>query len=134
MNKTLLLLGVLFAGGSLLANCSECLERGGNGVPEPGVDEFQLVFNNIVTRETDVFVDGQMAGTICQATEYATVGNFPVSTETEIQFHSMISDTSCYDSPNCSADCGAQTCSGPPFLDTTPFAGRSYVTGLIWLE
>lgn len=134
MKNKMLFLGILLATGSLLAACTDCLEGGSNGFPDPTVEEFQLVFSNIVTRETEVFVDGQLVGTVCQATENATIGNFPVSTETEIKFHSMISGNYCYESPNCSFSCDNEACWGPPILDTTPFAGRPYVTGLIWKD
>lgn len=135
MSKGMLFLsGLLFAFGFLFAGCSECLEQGSNGVPDPGLDEFQLQFNNIVNRETEIFVDGQLVGTVCLETEYATVGNFPVSTETEIMYRLLLSGTDCYHTPNCDGVCDAQTCWGPPILDSTPFAGRVLVIGIIWDE
>ncbi len=90
------------------------------------------MFNNIVNGKTEIFVDGQSAGDVCLETEHATVGNFPVSTETEIMYRIKLNDVDCYHSPNCDGNCDAQTCWGPPILDTTPFAGRIFEIGIIW--
>jgi len=109
-------------------------------VGPPGPDEFQLVFNNIVSRESDLTIDyadgahPAQTFTLCQETEYITVGNFPVSTQTIITIHSMVSDSDCHVSPCCSSNCNAQLCQGQPLVDTTPFAGGIYSTGLIWLQ
>lgn len=134
MKTMWMMAGSLLLLSSLLSGCPACLEKGSNGVPEPSLGEFQLVFNNIVSRETELLVDGQMAGTVCAATEYATVGNFPVSTETEILIRLLSSGKDCYESPNCDGNCDGQQCWGPKVVDTTPFSGRVFVTGVKWLD
>ncbi len=117
------------------AGCGKCLEKGSNGVPSPEEGEFQLVFSNIVSRETSIYVNGEKVGEVCDETEYATVGNFPVGTHTIIKMSSMISShTECHVSPNCSSNCDAQECHGEPVIDTTPFSGRKLSTGLIWRQ
>lgn len=132
MNRWLLvLLGLL---GSASAACGPCLEQGKNGVPAPGENEFQLVFSNIVSRETPLYVDGQKVGEVCMETEYATVGNFPVNTNTTLLLKNMLSGNDCYISPNCDSNCDAQICDGDPVIDTTPFAGRVFATGFIWRQ
>jgi hypothetical protein len=136
--KWALIPGVAAVSFVIFTGCGPCLEKGKNGVPDPEGEEFQLVFNNIVSRESELTVDnlddGQEAWkfTLCEETEYITVGNFPISTQTTIKIHSMVSDSDCYVSPCCTSDCGAQVCYGPPVVDTTPFAGRVYGTGLVW--
>ncbi|MBN2495799.1 MAG: hypothetical protein JXR96_14500 [Deltaproteobacteria bacterium] len=129
--RALLPLALLF--GLALPACEPCLGSGDNGVPDPQDNEFQLVMNNIVTGLTEVYVDGMLAGTVCSETEYATVGNFPVDTHTEILFH-LDNGHRCYDSPNCDPNCGAQTCSGERVIDSRPFAGQIYCTGVKWLD
>ncbi|MBD3368250.1 MAG: hypothetical protein GF405_08790 [Candidatus Eisenbacteria bacterium] len=124
-----LLLSALAGGG-----CDNCLEQGRNGVPAPGEDEFQLVFSNIVSRESDLLVDGVEVGTVCAETEYATVGNFPVDTHSIIEIHNKMSATYCAVSPNCDSNCDSQVCEGDPVIDTTPFAGQIFSTGFIWRE
>jgi hypothetical protein len=119
---------------SWAAACSPCLEQGANGVPAPGPDQFQLVFSNIVSRETVLYVDGQEVGEVCMETEFATVGNFPVNTHTVLMLKNMLSGTDCYISPNCDNNCDAQQCQGDEVLDTTPFAGRIFATGFIWRQ
>jgi len=69
-----------------------------------------------------------------EETEFATVGHFPVGTSTELMVHSMISDSDCYLSPCCTSDCASQVCHGARVVDTTPFAGSVYNTGLIWAD
>ncbi len=131
--------GVFFGLVALLAalasgGCDKCLEQGRNGVPPPGDQEFQLVFSNIVSRESGLLVDGVEVGTVCAETEYATVGNFPVDTHSTIEIHNKLSATYCAISPNCDANCDAQQCEGDPVIDTTPFAGQIFSTGFIWRQ
>lgn len=134
MRAGLLVWVFLLAASTVLPGCPRCLEQGRNGVPDPEAGEFQLVFNNIVSRETDIYVDGDKVGTVCQETEYATVGNFPVGTHTELMAHSKISSSDCYLSPCCTPDCAAQVCNGARVVDTTPFDGSVFNTGLIWAD
>jgi hypothetical protein len=128
--KRLLVILVVAASAN---GCDTCLEEGSNGFPDPGPDEFQLMFSNIVSRETEIRVNGEMVGAVCQETEFAVVGNFPVGERTEIIVHSLVSGTDCILSPCCSGDCSAQVCHGDPVVNTTPFAGRIYNTALIWM-
>ena len=115
-----------------VAGCNPCLDKGSNGVPDPPEGMYQLVFSNLVSRETRLIVDGQEAGKVCAETEYATVGNFPVNTHSQIEIRSMVSANSlCHVSPNCDANCGGETCDGDPVIDTTPFSGRKLSTGLV---
>ena len=136
--RWVMILGVTAVSFVIFWGCGPCLEKGGNGVPAPEEHEFQLVFNNIVSRESELTVDildddqDAWVFTLCEETEYITVGNFPVSTETTIKIHSMVSDSDCYVSVCCTSDCGGQECHGPPVVDTTPFAGRVFSTGLVW--
>ena len=117
---------------TLVAGCQPCMGGGANSVAVPDYFEFQLVFNNIVARNVDLYVDDEYVGTACEETEYITVGNFPVSTATRLKVFSPLSDSDCHISPCCSSDCDSQSCSGAPVIDTTPFAGGVYNTGLIW--
>ncbi len=121
-------------GAALTVACPPCLSEGQNGVPDPEANEFQLVFNNIVSRDSDVHVNGEKVATICMETEFATIGNFPVGTDTTIMIHSKVTNSDCYNSPCCTPECSIQVCNGPPLVDTTPFAGQIYETGFIWQE
>ena len=120
--------------GALAAGCEPCLEKGQNGFSEPGPEEFQLMFSNIVSRETEIFVNDVKAGTVCQETENAVVGNFPIDSRTVIKISSLVSaEAECFVSPCCSSDCEGQVCDGDAVTDTTPFAGRVYNTAFIWM-
>ncbi len=127
--RVLCLLACLVSGAT---GCEPCMGQGQNGVPDPELDEFQLVFNNIIARNTDLLVDGEVVAVLCEETEYITVGNFPVGTDTTILIESRVSGNACYISPCCSSHCSHQSCYGSPVIDTTAFAGRVFVTGLIW--
>jgi len=121
----------LMAVGLAVAACEPCLDGGTNGLDEPGEGYYQLVFSNVTGRQTVLYVDGDWAGRICEQTEFASVGNFPVSPETTIEIRSPDFDASCFISPNCSTDCGGQVCDGSAVIDTTPFSGHTFATGFI---
>ncbi len=137
MIRLLALCGVVALPG-LLSGCDPCLDQGKHGVADPDADEFQLVFNNIVSRDNELVIDildddwDPVSALLCGETENITIGNFLVSTQTTFEIHSAISDSVCYVSPCCTSDCNSQHCDGPPLVDTTPFAGGVFVTGLVW--
>jgi hypothetical protein len=114
--------------------CEPCLESGKHGVPDPEPHEFQLIFDNVVSRNTPVFVDGEKVGTVCSETNNVTLGNFPVGTCSIIMARSEVSGTECYFSPNCSLSCDDQTCDPDACMDTNPFAGDVFHARLIWAE
>jgi hypothetical protein len=115
-----------------LAGCVDCLGQGQNGVGPPGPDEFQLVFSNIVSRESELYLNGNKVCTVCAESEFVTVGNFPAEPETKLHIVSMVDGRICHFSPCCTSDCSNQTCSGEAVFDSTPFSGTIYHTGLIW--
>jgi hypothetical protein len=112
--------------------CEPCLESGKHGVPDPEPHEYQLVFDNVVSRNTPVFVDGEEIGTVCEETNDVTLGNFPVDTCSIIMARSQVSGTDCYFSPNCTNSCDSQECTPDACADTTPFAGDILHVRLIW--
>jgi hypothetical protein len=112
--------------------CEPCLESGKHGVPDPEPNEYQLVFDNVVSRNTPMFVDGEKVGVACEETNNVTMGNFPVSTCSIIMARSEVSGTDCYFSPNCSDSCESQECIPDACMDTTPYAGEIYHIYLIW--
>ena len=112
--------------------CEPCLDSGKHGVPDPEPHEYQLVFDNVVSRNTPVFVDGEEVGMACEETNNVTLGNFPVNTCSIIMARSQVSGTDCYFSPNCTQNCGDQECDPDPCKDTTPYAGDIYHISLIW--
>ncbi|HUU02546.1 MAG TPA: hypothetical protein VM425_13975 [Myxococcota bacterium] len=114
------------------AGCEPCLESGKNGVPDPESGEYQLVVNNKVSRNTPVFVDGEEVGLVCEETNNVTIGNFPVSTCSTIMFHSRVSQSDCYISPNCTQYCENQECAPDTCADTTGFSGIILPIGLVW--
>jgi hypothetical protein len=114
------------------AGCESCLESGKNGVPDPQAGEYQLVVDNAVSRNTPVFIDGEEVGLICEETDNVTVGNFPVSDCSTIMFHSRVSGSDCYISPNCSQYCQDQECSPDTCADTTGYSGEILPIGLVW--
>jgi hypothetical protein len=134
----LLSLGAFMALCGPTTACNPCLNQGRNGVAEPDPNEFQLVFSNIVSRATELLVDNlddewdAVSSQLCEETEYITVGNFSASTQTTIEIRSGISDGVCHVSPCCTSSCDSQQCDGAPVVDTTPFAGGVFVTGLVW--
>ena len=137
MLRRLALAGCVVVCGPL-GGCDPCLEQGRHGVAAPDPDEFQLVFSNIVSRGTELLVDNldddwdAVSFLLCEESEDITLGNFSVSTQTTIEMRSATSGAVCYASPCCTSDCDDQSCNGPPVVDTTPFAGGVYVTGLVW--
>lgn len=114
------------------AGCEECLGSGKNGVPDPQADEYQLVVTNVVSRNTPVFIDGEEVGVVCEETDNATVGNFPVSDCSTIMFRSRVSGSDCYISPNCTQYCDNQECTPDTCADTTPYAGQLLPISLVW--
>lgn len=120
--------GTLF----LQLGCEPCLESGKHGVPDPEPHEYQLVFDNVVSRNTPVFVDGEKVGVACEETNDVTLGNFPVNTCSIIMARSQVSGTDCYFSPNCTNSCDSQECSPDSCIDTTPYAGEIFHIHLIW--
>ena len=116
----------------LSLGCSPCLDSGKHGVPDPEPHEYQLVFDNVVSRDTPVFVDGKEVGVACEETDNVTLGNFPVSTCSIIMARSQVSGTDCYFSPNCTRSCDDQECDPDFCKDTTPLAGETYHIRLIW--
>ena len=129
-----MLLGMVLAGMGLACAGCDCLDSGDNGFGPPEQDEFQLVFDNVVSRNTPVYVNGEHVGTVCQETGDVTLGNFPVDECTVIRIRSEVSQTDCYISPNCTTECSAQECSGNPCLDTRPYAGRQMKVTFTWSE
>ncbi len=112
--------------------CEPCLESGKHGVPDPEENEYQLVFNNVVSRNTPVFVDGEKVGVVCEETNNVTLGNFPVNTCSIIMARSEVSYTDCYFSPNCTGSCDSQECSPDTCMDTTLYAGETLHIHLVW--
>ncbi len=116
------------------AGCEPCLESGKNGVPDPGSDEYQLLVDNVVSRNTPVFVDGEEVGLVCEETNNVTIGNYPVSDCSTIMFRSRVSASDCYISEHCTNFCEDQECTPDTCTDTRPYAGNIKHIGLIWAE
>lgn len=131
--KTGLVVLVTITSG-LALGCEPCLESGEHGVPDPEAHEFQLIFDNVVSRNTPVFVNGEEVGNVCSETDDVTLGNFPVDTCTVIMAHSQVSGSDCYFSPNCTQSCADQECDPDTCLDTNQFAGDVFHARLIWAE
>jgi hypothetical protein len=116
----------------LVPGCEPCLESGKHGVPDPEAHEYQLVFNNEVSRNTAVFVDGKEVGKACSETNGVTLGNFPVDTCSIIIARSDVTGEDCHFSPNCTFSCDSQECDPDTCNDTTRYAGEIYTISLIW--
>jgi hypothetical protein len=76
----------------LLAGCSDpCNNGSGNAnFPTPTVSQFQLVINNSISRNTPVYVNGALVGTVCSDTANVVVGNFDTALCTALSVYNEV--------------------------------------------